>query len=170
MALDTVRIPLIARVHGAAIGGGTGLAAVADIAIASTDAMFGFTEVKLGILPAVISPFALAKIGRSAARELFLTGARFDAERAREIGLVQRVVDDADVDAAVSETARALLDGGPEAQARIKRLLPFVATASMEDARRVTPSEIANARAGAEAREGLSAFLEKRKPRWSRGE
>ncbi len=92
LALDTLPVPLIGRVHGAALGGGAGLAAVCDIVVAADNAVFGFTEAKLGILPAVISPFALAKIGRSAARELFLTAARFSAERAREIGLVHAVV------------------------------------------------------------------------------
>src|SRR5215468_8726114 len=91
-ALDRLPIPLIGRIHGAALGGGAGLAAVCDIVVAAEDTIFGFTEVKLGILPAVISPFVLAKIGRSAARELFLTGMRFGAARAREIGLVHAVV------------------------------------------------------------------------------
>src|SRR5215217_1633717 len=98
-ALDRLPIPLIGRVHGAALGGGVGLAAVCDIVIAAEDAAFAFTEVKLGILPAVISPYALAKIGRSAARELFLTGARFNAARAREIGLVHAVVPLSELDA-----------------------------------------------------------------------
>ena len=91
-ALDTLPIPLIGRVHGAALGGGAGLAAVCDIVVAADDAVFGFTEAKLGIVPAVISPFAVAKIGQSAARELFLTAARFSAARAKEIGLVHSVV------------------------------------------------------------------------------
>src|SRR5215217_5108130 len=99
-ALDRLPIPLIGRVHGAALGGGVGLAAVCDIVIAAEDAAFAFTEVKLGILPAVISPYALAKIGRSAARELFLTGARFNAARAREIGLVHAVVPASQLDTA----------------------------------------------------------------------
>src|SRR5207302_10302685 len=101
-ALNTLPVPLIGRIHGAALGGGCGLAAVCDIAIAEDQAVFGFTEVKLGILPAVIAPFALAKIGRSAARELFLTGARFSAGRAKEIGLVHAVVAVADLDGAVA--------------------------------------------------------------------
>ena len=95
-------MPLIGRVQGAALGGGAGLAAVCDIVVADEQAVFGFTEVKLGILPAVISPFVLAKIGRSAARELFLTGARFSAARAREIGLVHAVVPGAELDATVA--------------------------------------------------------------------
>ena len=100
-AIDALPVPVIGRVQGAALGGGAGLAAVCDIVVAETDALFGFTETKLGILPAVISPFALAKIGRSAARELFLTGARFSAARAREIGLVHAVVPAVELDAAV---------------------------------------------------------------------
>src|SRR5213593_335712 len=100
-ALDELPVPIVGRIHGAALGGGAGLAAICDIIVADEQAMFGFTEVKLGILPAVISPFALAKIGPSAARELFLTGARFPAARAKEIGLVHRVVAAHELDNAV---------------------------------------------------------------------
>src|SRR5438477_2596667 len=100
-AIDALPVPVIGRVQGAALGGGAGLAAVCDIVVADADALFGFTETKLGILPAVISPFALAKIGRSAARELFLTGARFSAARAKDIGLVHRVVPTAELDSTV---------------------------------------------------------------------
>src|SRR6186997_2590748 len=92
LALDALPVPLVGRVHGAALGGGAGLASVCDIVVAADNAVFGLTEAKLGILPAVISPFALAKIGRSAARELFLTAARFSAGRAKDIGLVHAVV------------------------------------------------------------------------------
>ena len=91
-AIDTLPVPVIAQVHGAALGGGAGLAAVADIAVAADDATFGFTEVKLGLIPAVIAPYVLAKIGQSAARELFITGRRFDAAHAQHIGLVHAVV------------------------------------------------------------------------------
>ena len=111
--LNRLPIPLIGRVQGAALGGGVGLAAVCDIVVAAEDAIFGFTEVKLGIIPAVISPFALAKIGQSAARELFLTGARFTAARASEIGLVHTVVDAADLDRAVAKHLNDLLSSGP---------------------------------------------------------
>src|SRR5262252_185015 len=97
-ALDQLPLPLIGRIHGAALGGGAGLAAVCDIVVSADDAAFAFTEVKLGIIPAVISPYVLAKIGRSAARELFLTGARFSAERAQEIGLVHAVVAEEELD------------------------------------------------------------------------
>src|SRR4029077_5171012 len=111
-ALNTLPVPLIGRVHGAALGGGVGLAAVCDIVVAETSTMFGFTEVKLGILPAVISPFVLEKIGRSAARELFLTGSRFSAQRARELGLVHAVVTSAELDATVHEYVEECLTGG----------------------------------------------------------
>ena len=97
-AIDTLPVPVIAQIHGAALGGGAGLAAVADIAVAADDTTFGFTEVKLGLIPAVIAPYVLAKIGQSAARELFVTGRRFDAAHAREIGLVHAVVPAADLD------------------------------------------------------------------------
>jgi methylglutaconyl-CoA hydratase len=165
-ALDALPRPVVGRIHGAAIGGGTGLVAVCDVAVASSEAVFGFSEVRLGILPAVISPFVLAKIGAAAARELFLTGDRFDAARAREIGLVQRVTDPEALDAGVERIVTSLLHGGPEAQARIKRLIPEVAGRSPADARAVTAEAIAGARAGAEGQEGMRAFLERRPPRW----
>src|SRR3954470_7215518 len=114
-SLDRLPIPLIGRVHGAALGGGVGLAAVCDIVVAAEDAAFAFTEVKLGILPAVISPYAIAKIGRSAARELFLTGARFSAARAREIGLVHAVAEEADMDRVIAKYINDLLSSAPEA-------------------------------------------------------
>src|SRR5207344_2630241 len=108
-ALDRLPVPLIGRIQGAALGGGSGLVAVCDVAIADDQAVFGFTEVKLGILPAVISPFVLAKIGRSAARELFLTGARFSVERAREIGLVHAVAPMAELDTSVATCVQEIL-------------------------------------------------------------
>ncbi|HVJ27888.1 MAG TPA: enoyl-CoA hydratase-related protein, partial [Vicinamibacterales bacterium] len=116
-ALDTLPLPLIGRVHGAALGGGAGLAAVCDIVVAADDAVFGFTEAKLGILPALISPFDVQKIGISAARELFLTAARFSAVRAREIGLVHAVVPAADLDATIDAYIKELVTSGPEAMA-----------------------------------------------------
>ena len=128
--------------------------------------MFGFTEVKLGIVPAVISPFVLAKIGRSAARELFLTGARFTARRAREIGLVHEVVAADALDAAVDACLAHLLDGGPEAHAAAKALIGDVAERAVAEAMPITAQAIALRRASAEGREGLAAFLEKRKPKW----
>jgi methylglutaconyl-CoA hydratase len=166
-ALDELPVPLIGRVHGAALGGGAGLAAVCDIVVAEERALFGFTETKLGILPAVISPFALAKIGRSAARELFLTGARFTAARAKEIGLAHAVVPLADLDEAVGAYVRELLTAGPEAVAAAKTLIPAVWNASKADATRLTSAAIATRRVSPEGQEGLHAFLDKRPPAWA---
>jgi methylglutaconyl-CoA hydratase len=167
-ALNELPVPLVGRVHGAALGGGAGLAAVCDIVVAEAQAVFGFTEVKLGILPAVISPFALAKIGRSAARELFLTGARFSATRAREIGLVHAVVPQQDLDATVAEYVREILSAGPEGIAASKALIGEVWERSVHDAMPITASAIAARRVSAEGQEGLQAFLAKRKPAWSK--
>jgi methylglutaconyl-CoA hydratase len=166
-ALDALPVPVIGRIQGAALGGGAGLAAVCDVVVAEDGALFGFTEVTLGILPAVISPFALAKIGRSAARELFLTGARFSAARAREIGLVHAVVAPADLDAAVNQYVQEFLAGGPEAIAAAKALIPMVWGRPIADAMPITAAAIAARRVSAEGQEGLRAFLEKRTPAWS---
>jgi methylglutaconyl-CoA hydratase len=165
-ALNALPIPLIGRVHGAAIGGGGGLAAVCDIVVAEEQSVFGFTEVKLGILPAVISPFVLAKIGPSAARELFLTGMRFSAARARELGLVHAVVPERDIDATVAHYVGEVLSAGPEATAAAKALIFEVGRQSIEDARPITATALATRRGSAEGQEGLRAFLEKRKPNW----
>jgi len=167
-ALYRLPKPLVGRIQGAALGGGVGLTAVCDIAVAASEAVFGLTEIRLGILPSVISPFVLAKIGSGAARELFLTGERFSAERAKEIGLVRRVVPRDGLDAEVNKVAEFLLAGGPEAQARAKHLLPQVEGLSPEDAREITTRNIAEARVGAEAQEGMNAFLEKRRATWRR--
>jgi methylglutaconyl-CoA hydratase len=167
VALNTLPVPLIGRVHGAALGGGAGLAAVCDIVVAGEQAVFGFTEVKLGILPAVISPFALAKIGRSAARELFLTGARFSAQRAREIGLVHRVVPEAELDAAVAGYIADILGAGREAVAAAKAMIVDVWSKPSEDVTRITAHAIASRRTSPEGQEGLRAFLEKRKATWA---
>jgi methylglutaconyl-CoA hydratase len=168
-ALDRLPIPLIGRIHGAALGGGSGLAAICDIVVAAEDAIFGFTEVKLGILPAVISPFVLAKIGRSAARELFLTGARFSAG-AREIGLVHTVVEPDVLDRAVARHVNDLLTSGPMAVAAAKRLIPRVAAADDDTAARETVEAIARQRVSSEGQDGMRAFLEKRVPAWVRTE
>jgi len=165
-ALDNLPVPLIGRIAGAALGGGAGLAAVCDIVVAADDAVFGFTEVKLGILPAVISPFALAKIGRSAARELFLTGARFSAARAKEIGLVHTIVPAADLDATVAGYVNEILGAGPQAVAAAKALIPAVWGRPLDDATSVTTKAIAARRVSPEGQEGLNAFLGKRKPSW----
>ena len=165
-ALDRLPIPLIGRVHGAALGGGAGLAAVCDIVIAAENAAFAFTEVKLGIIPAVISPYAIAKIGRSAARELFLTGARFTAERAREIGLVHAVHEEADLDRVVAKYVNDLLSSAPEAIAVAKRLIADVAKSDAASVTDLTVNAIAERRVSREGQDGMRAFLEKRPPSW----
>jgi methylglutaconyl-CoA hydratase len=164
-AIDELPFPVIGRIHGAALGGGAGLAAVCDIVVAADNAVFGFTEVKLGILPAVISPFALRKVGISAARELFLTGARFDAARAREIGLVHAVVPEAELDARVESFANEIRTAAPEAVREAKRMIRDVAGRVATEAD-ITASAIAERRVSPEGQEGLQAFLGKRKPRW----
>ena len=165
-ALDTLPVPLIGRIHGAALGGGAGLAAVCDIVVAAEDAAFGFTEAKLGILPAVISPFVVAKIGQSAARELFLTAARFTAARAREIGLVHAVVPPSEVDAAAEGYVRELLSSAPEAVSAAKALIARVAGQSAMSVADHSAAIIARHRAGAEGQAGMRAFLEKRPAPW----
>src|SRR5258706_1791404 len=161
-AVDSLPVPVIARIHGAAIGGGTGLAAVADIVVAASDAVFGFTEVKLGLLPAVIAPHVLAKIGRSAARELFLTGRRFRADEARRIGLVHSVVAPDQLDATVKTYLDEILGGGPEAIAASKALIRRISNCSMEDAMRLGAEAIAERRVSPEAQERMKAFLKKK--------
>jgi methylglutaconyl-CoA hydratase len=163
-------LPIIGRIQGAAIGGGVGLVAVCDIAIATRDAKFGLSEVKLGILPAVISPYVIAKIGESHARALFLTGERFDAERALRIGLVHRVVDDAgSLDAAVNDTLSQLMSSGPEAVRACKRLIAYVASHPLEDSIPYTIEAIAERRVSPEGQQGMSAFLRKEKAPWAKG-
>ena len=164
--LDTLAVPVIARIQGAALGGGVGLAAVCDIAIAAEDTVFALSEVKLGILPAVIAPYVLRKIGVSAARELFSTGSRFGAARAKEIGLVHEVVPAADLDAAVASRVREILSAGPRAVARAKALIREIAGAHPNDVIGLTTNTIAAQRVSDEGQEGLRAFLEKRKPGW----
>jgi methylglutaconyl-CoA hydratase len=165
-SLDRLPIPLIARVHGAALGGGVGLAAVCDIVVAAEDAAFGFTEVKLGILPAVIAPFAIAKIGASAARELFLTGARFSAARAKEIGLVHAIGEAHELDRIVAKYVNDLLTSAPEAIAAAKQLIAEVASRPRDAATEYTVEAIAERRVSPEGQEGMSAFLAKRLPSW----
>jgi methylglutaconyl-CoA hydratase len=161
-AIDNCPKPVVGRIHGAALGGGGGLAAVCDIAIAADDATFGFTEVKLGIIPAVISPFVLAKIGASQARALFLTGKRFDAGRAKTIGLVHEVVPAGELDAAVDRCLAELLTAGPTAIGAAKLLLRRVLDSSYDESRAITTQAIAKQRVSHEGQEGLRAFLEHR--------
>jgi methylglutaconyl-CoA hydratase len=164
--LDTLPVPLVGRVHGAALGGGLGLVAVCDIVVASEDAMFGFTEVKLGIIPAVISPYVVPKIGPSAARELFLTGARFTARRARRIGLVHDVVAESDLDESVETYLGELLTAGPTAITAAKTLIREVSGARSADVIGLTTTRIAEQRVSDEGQEGMRAFLERRKASW----
>lgn len=166
-ALDRLPMAVIGRVHGAALGGGAGLASVCDIVVAETETVFGFTETKLGIVPAVVSPFVVRKIGQSAARHLFVAGARFSAAHAREIGLVHAVVDGAQLDERVSQYIREVLTSGPEAIAAAKALLRDIDAAPQADVSRITSEALAHRRSSDEGREGLRAFLEKRKPSWS---
>jgi methylglutaconyl-CoA hydratase len=160
--------PIVARVHGAALGGGSGLVAACDIAVAALGTQFGFTEVRLGILPAVISPYVIGKIGESAARELFLTGERFEAVRAAEIGLIRAAVPPDDLDAAIEGRVEELLQAGPRAVAEAKALIREVAWRRVEDVQRYTVERISDIRVSSEGQEGMRAFLEKRKPSWMR--
>lgn len=163
-AIDRCPKPVIARVHGAALGGGCGLVAAADIAVAAADATFGFTEVKLGIIPAVISPFVIAKIGQSHARALFVTGERFDAAHAQRIGLVHHVVAAGELDARIDAIAAELRTAGPHAVAAAKALVRDVVAAG--DASALTARAIAKQRTTPEGQEGLRAFLERRPAGW----
>jgi methylglutaconyl-CoA hydratase len=165
-ALYDLEMPLVARVQGAAIGGGAGLVAVADIAVASTDAAFAFTETRLGILPAVVSPYVVRKIGPARATALFVTGSRIDAKRAHEIGLVERLVEPSDVDAAVGRVLDAILAGGPKAVNAAKRLVREVEGRPIDEIADLTVKRIAEIRVSDEGQEGLRAFLERRDPRW----
>jgi methylglutaconyl-CoA hydratase len=140
---------------------------VCDIVVADSDAVFGFTETKLGILPAMISPYVLQKIGASAARELFLTGMRFDAKKAREIGLAHDVVPLADLDLAVERYVNEALSAAPTAVARAKALIPHVLGKAPADVIDITADAIATQRVSPEGQEGLKAFLAKRTPSWT---
>jgi len=168
--LNELAKPSIALVQGAAYGGGVGLVACCDIAIAASPASFCLSEVKLGLIPAVISPYVIAAIGEPAARRYFLTAERFDAGSALRLGLVQEVVAPEELEAAGRRVLDALLAGGPEAQAAAKRLVRDLAGRPIDDALvEETAKRIAEIRAGAEAKEGVSAFLEKRPPGWLGG-
>jgi methylglutaconyl-CoA hydratase len=156
-AIDTCPAPVVGRIQGYALGGGTGVAACLDVGIASEDAVFGFSEVKLGIVPAVISPFVLPRIG-AAARRYFLTGERFDAQTALRIGLVSEVT--ADLEGAVDRVIRELLTSGPEATREAKSLVRE--GPGGEEAARTA----ARLRSGDEGQDGLRAFLERRSPAW----
>ncbi len=166
--IDTCPAPVIARVHGAALGGGMGLCAVSDLVIAESGTRFGFTETRLGILPAVISPYVIAKIGESHARALFPGGRRFDATRAARIGLVHEIVEgEAALDAAVDVAVADLLASGPTAARAAKAVVREVRGLGHGSTKWHTARLIARQRVSAEAQEGFGAFAEKRRPAWA---
>ncbi|HEX3220297.1 MAG TPA: enoyl-CoA hydratase-related protein [Candidatus Limnocylindria bacterium] len=166
-AIDSCPVPVIARVQGAALGGGMGLCAVADVVVATADTIFGFTETRLGILPAVISPFVLRRTGEGPARALFPTGERFGAERARQIGLVQEVLPDlAALDERIEEITDAIRSAGPTAVRAAKVVILDQRGLNAAKRRQLTVQAIARQRTSAEGQEGLTAFLEKRPPTW----
>jgi methylglutaconyl-CoA hydratase len=165
-ALDELPMPLLARVQGAAIGGGCGLVAVADIAVASTEAVFAFTEVRLGILPAVVSPYVVRKIGFAHTTTLFTTGIRFDSRRAYEVGLVEAVEEPAQLDGKIAFYLDAIVAGGPHAVNAAKRLVREVAGRPVAEVREKTVERIAGIRVSDEGQEGMRAFLERRTPKW----
>ncbi|MBI2193564.1 MAG: enoyl-CoA hydratase/isomerase family protein [Planctomycetes bacterium] len=165
-AVDECPRVVVGRVQGAALGGGLGLLACCDCAVAASDAFFSFSEVRLALLPAVISPYVLRRIGTGHARELFLSGERFTAEQARAIGLVHHVVSPDQLDAEVQRRVEAFLEAAPDAQAEAKALIRRVAGRNPGDLREELARWLARRRASEEGQEGIRAFLEKRRPRW----
>ena len=167
-AIDTCPVPVIARVQGGALGGGAGLCAVADLVVAEAGAKFGFTETRLGILPAVIAPFVVARIGETHARALFPGGRRFDAIRAQRIGLVHEIVEGEDaLDAAVDQAVGDVLASGPTAVRAAKAIVREVRGLGHGSAKWHTARVIARQRVSEEAQEGFRAFVEKRRPAWA---
>ena len=159
--------PTIALVNGAAIGGGAGMVAVNDLVIASEGAKFSFSEVKLGLVPACISPYVIRKVGENRSRELFLTGDRVDAQKAFAFGFVNQVVPQDKLEVAAQQQIEQLLSSGPQALAICKDLLEKVPQMSLEQAKTYTAESIAALRVSVEGQEGMKAFFEKRKPRWT---
>jgi methylglutaconyl-CoA hydratase len=168
--LNECPIPTVARAHGAVFGGGVGLLAACDTVVAGDEARFSLSEVKLGLLPAVISPLVVAKIGESQARALFASGRRFDATRALRIGLVHQVAALGELDDAVQDTIQDYLQAAPEAAAEARALINLVKGQSPAAVQGETTRMIARLRSGAEGREGIMAFLEKRRPAWIEGD
>lgn len=169
--LDGMRIPTIARVNGAAFGGGVGLIACCDIAVASTAAKFSLSEVRLGLVPSVISPYVIAAIGAHNARRYFLTADAITADKAREIGLIHEVAEPEKLDASVEHEVALLLKGGPKALTAAKNLIAgqvALSTSARRNLRSKTANIIAQLRVSKEGQEGLSAFLEKRLPNWTK--
>jgi len=166
VALRACPKPVIGRINGAAMGGGVGLVAACDISIAAESAQFGFTEVKLGLVPAVISPYVVERIGTARVRRFFMTGERFDARMAEKIGLVDWTVPDDILDSVVKEQVTQLLSSGPKATGEAKKLVEAVTTLSKEEMRQHAIRKIAELRGSPEGQEGMAAFLEKRKANW----
>jgi methylglutaconyl-CoA hydratase len=169
-AIDRCAKPVVARVHGAALGGGAGLVAVCDVAVAATGTLLGFPEVRLGLVPGVISPYVVRKIGVGHARRLFLTGERFDATVAERLGLVHAVAPVDQLDAEVDGIVAHLMAGAPGGQSGAKDLVRALAALGdpcAPEGLRLAREAIANARASPDGREGTGAFLEKRKPSWA---
>lgn len=160
--------PVVGRVHGAALGGGTGLVAVCDVAVAASSCRFGTTEVRLGLVPAVIGPYVVRKIGESAARAWFLAGSAVDAAEALRAGLVHRVVAEESLDAAVDSVVAEILLGAPEAQAVAKKLASSFGRRPLDEESVAAVEEIAARRASPEGQEGMMAFLERRAPGWTK--
>ena len=160
------RSPVIGKVNGAAIGGGVGFVAVCDIAIAAESAKFSFSEVKIGLVPACIGPYVVKKIGEGKAREFFITGERMNAEKAFQVGLVNKYVPDDKLDNAVDELVAMIKSSGPSAIAMAKRLVSSIPGMKEAEYKPFTAEMIARLRVSAEGQEGMNAFLEKRKPKW----
>jgi methylglutaconyl-CoA hydratase len=166
--IDECPKPVVGKINGAAFGGGVGLVAVCDVAVAADNTRFSFSEVKLGIVPSVISPYVIPRIGPGHARKLFITGERFDAETAHQIGLVHRVVFPEELDSAVAEVVGFLMENGPTAMHEVKLLVAKWQEMDKDQFRKYTVDKIAELRTSPEGKDGLTAFLEKRKPLWRR--
>ncbi len=164
--LYTFPKPVVGRINGSAIGGGTGLVAACDIALAAEEAVFSFSEVKIGLVPAVISPYVLRRVGERYGREYFLTGKRLSAREAEACGLVNRVVPRADLDAEVDSCVGDLATSGPRALAAAKHLVRTVSEMSLDEAGPATAEMITELRMSEEGQEGMRAFLERRRPAW----
>jgi methylglutaconyl-CoA hydratase len=167
-AIDTCPCPVIGKVHGAAFGGGLGLLCVCDVVVAAEETKFCFSEVKLGLAPAVISSFAIAKIGPGQARRYFITSEVFGPEIAKDLGLVHEIASVDALDSAVADLLSAVRQGGPNAVEEAKRLIHAIAE-KPQDALDLSAASIAKLRVSAEGQEGVRAFLEKRKPAWTSG-
>ena len=168
--IDCMKKPVVARVHGPAFAGGTGLVAACDIAVGTPEAKFCLSEAKLGLSPATISPYVVRAMGERAARRYFLTAEVFDAQEALRIGMLSALVPSAELDAAIDALLKHLLAGGREALAKIKDLIRAVASRPIDDAMVAdTARRIAEIRVSAEGKEGIASFLDKRKPSWAAG-